>query len=109
MSMETTDYDALYEAKRELIRMIWGDPDSPLWHLVHLVDSVHDKAISDGLWRMPSDVEGIVRKADLLQTEPIDGEMCWDLRRGVGMERKNGEWVDVSYDYWRKNHVKGEM
>lgn len=103
--LEDIDLDKLQEAKKELIQVIWSNPKSLMWHLLYLVDKVQQKSIEKGLWKLTSELEGaVVRKSDKLALEPEEGELCWDVGRSVGMERIDGKWVDVSYEYWVNKH-----
>jgi len=97
------EMDKLYKAKLELIGLIWSNAESKLWTLVQLVDQYQQQAIDAGTWTLPREHKE-VRKSKVLPFEAVDGELCWDESRGVGMEMQNGEWVDVSADYWLELH-----
>lgn len=97
------EMDKLHEAKLELIGLIWSNAESKLWTLVQLVDQYQQKAIDAGIWKLPKEPKE-VRKSKVLPFDAAEGELCWDESRGVGMEMRNGEWIDVSADYWLRLH-----
>ena len=99
------DWDRMHEAKKLLVMSIWSTPSSPLWRIVSLIDSVQRAAIEDGHWSFP-ERSHIVRKSDVLKLEVRDGDLCWDQERAVGMEWRNGEWVDIPYTLWAARHYE---
>lgn len=98
------DWDEVHRAKRKLIQLIWGDPNSDLWYLVELVNRLQELAVHESRWSFPIKEEGM-RKSELSGPDsPEDGDLCWDYNRAVGMEWRNGGWQDVPYYFWAEKH-----
>lgn len=94
---KVVDWNKLHRAKEELVKLIWNQPDSPIWAIVEHVNELQQAALDGGIWSFPE------KSAPFRWAPPLDkreGDLCWDTDRAVGMEWRDGAWVDVSYDYW---------
>lgn len=94
----------LHRAKMQIIGGIWHQPDNDIWIAVELLDRILSRAVEAGEFEFP-ERGAMIRKSDLPGPEsPVEGDLCWDQDRAVGMEWCEGVWKDLTPQQWMERH-----